>query len=51
MSIKDGLKYMAENDLSKMKKAFESILSEKAVNKLEEKKILIAKNYFGKDKK
>lgn len=47
MSIKAAIQYILENKLDNMKTEFAAALSEKAVQKLEEKKIDIAKNYFG----
>jgi hypothetical protein len=48
MHIKEGIKNLSEKKLEKMKQSFNNALSEKAVQKLEEKKIDIAKSYFGK---
>ena len=48
MTIKKAFKNIMENNLDKMRENFSSVLNTKAVQKLEEKKITIAKNYFGK---
>jgi hypothetical protein len=47
MSIKSALRDIMENNLDSMRQNFSAALSEKAVEKLEEKKIEIAQNYFG----
>ena len=47
-TIQSGLKNIAEGNLVEMKSNFFKALSEKAMVKLEEKKIKIAKAYFGK---
>jgi len=48
MSIKAGLNNILENNLDGMKQNFSAAITEKAMHKLEEKKIDIAKNYFAK---
>lgn len=48
MSIKQAINNIMENNLDAMRQNFSAALSEKAVQKLEERKIEIAKNYFGK---
>ncbi len=50
MSIKNALSNIIEGNLDAMRQNFSSALTEKAVQKLEEKKISIAQNYFGKSK-
>lgn len=50
MSIRQGLRNILENNLDGMKQNFSSAITEKAMHKLEEKKIGIAKNYFAKEK-
>ena len=50
MSIKSALKDIVENNLDSMRQNFSAALTEKAVQKLEEKKIEIAQNYFGQMK-
>lgn len=47
MSIKNALSNILEGNLDAMRQNFSASLTEKAVQKLEEKKIDIAKNYFG----
>lgn len=47
MSIKQAINNILENNLDAMRQNFSSALSTKAVEKLEERKIEIAKNYFG----
>lgn len=47
MSIKKALSNILEGNLDAMRQNFSATLTEKAVQKLEEKKIEIAKNYFG----
>jgi ribosome recycling factor len=47
MHIKEAVKNIREKKLEQMKENFNSAITEKAVQKLEEKKIDIAKNYFG----
>lgn len=47
MSIKQALNNILENNLDAMRQNFSAALTEKAVLKLEEKKIQIAQNYFG----
>lgn len=48
MTIKKAFKNIMENNLDKMRENFNSVLNTKAVQKLEEKKTVIAKSYFGK---
>lgn len=48
MSIKQALNNILENNLDGMRQNLTATLSEKAVQKLEERKMEIAKNYFGK---
>jgi hypothetical protein len=50
MSIKEAINNIMENNLDAMRQNFSAALTEKAVQKLEEKKIDIAKNYFGQVK-
>ena len=50
MSIKTAVKYIVEGKLDQMKSELNAVLSEKAITKLEEKKIDIAKSYFGQSK-
>jgi len=47
MSIKKALDSILEGNLDEMRQNFSSALTTKAVEKLEERKIDIAKNYFG----
>jgi uncharacterized protein affecting Mg2+/Co2+ transport len=47
MSIKNALSNILEGNLDAMRQNFSFALTEKAVQKLEEKKINIAQNYFG----
>lgn len=46
--IQEGIKNIIEKKLPLMKENFSAALTEKAMQKLEEKKIEIAKTYFGK---
>lgn len=46
--IKEAIKNIQQKKLDLMKENFNAALSEKAVQKLEEKKIDIAQSYFGK---
>lgn len=48
MSVKEAIKNIREKKLEQMKENFNAALTNKAVGKLEEKKIEIAKSYFGK---
>jgi hypothetical protein len=50
MSIKRALDNILEGNLDEMRQNFSSTLTTKAVEKLEERKIDIAKSYFGKTK-
>lgn len=50
MSIKEAINNILENNLDSMRQNFSSALSTKAVEKLEERKIEIAKNYFAQKK-
>jgi hypothetical protein len=47
MTIKNALNNILEGNLDAMRQNFSSALTTKAVEKLEERKIEIAKNYFG----
>ena len=47
MSIKEAIGNILENNLDAMRNNFSYVLSTKAVEKLEEKKIEIANKYFG----
>ena len=49
-SIKSALNSILENNLDSMRQNFSAAITEKAVQKLEERKIEIAKNYFGQVK-
>jgi hypothetical protein len=49
-SIKEALDNILEQDLEGMRNAFSAAITERAVDKLEEKKVEIAQSYFGKDK-
>lgn len=51
MYIKEAIKNIVDKKLDVMKENFNSALTEKAVQKLEEKKINIAKQYFGQSNK
>jgi hypothetical protein len=44
---KEAIKNIQEKKLNLMKENFNAALAEKAMQKLEEKKIEIAQNYFG----
>ena len=48
-SIIEGLEKILEQDLDGMRNAFSAAITERAVEKLEEKKVEIAKSYFGKE--
>ena len=50
MSIDKALFNILEGNLDEMRQNFSSALTTKAVEKLEERKIEIAQNYFGKSK-
>jgi hypothetical protein len=50
MEVKNAIESLIENDLEGMRSTFNTILTTKAVEKLEERKIDIARNYFGEDK-
>lgn len=50
MSVNKALDSILENKLDEMRSNFSSVLTTKAVQKLEERKIEIAKNYFGQTK-
>lgn len=50
MSIKKALDSILEGNLDEMRQNFSSALTTKAVEKLEERKIDIAKSYFGQTK-
>jgi hypothetical protein len=47
MSVKEALNNILENNLDAMRQNFSATLTAKAVERLEEKKIDIAANYFG----
>lgn len=47
-NIKEAIQNIRDKKLDLMKENFTAALSEKAVQKLEEKKIEIAQSYFGK---
>jgi hypothetical protein len=47
MSVNKALNNILENNLDEMRQNFSAALSTKAVEKLEERKMEIAKNYFG----
>jgi hypothetical protein len=51
MSVKQAIDNILENDLDTMRQNFSQALTTKAVEKLEERKVEIAKNYFGQPKK
>ena len=51
MTIKNAIENIIERDLDSMRQNFTAALTSKAVEKLEERKIEIAKNYFGQTKK
>lgn len=48
MHIQEAIKNIREKKLEQMKENFNAALTTKAMQKLEEKKIAIASNYFGK---
>jgi hypothetical protein len=48
MSIKEGIKAASQGKLDDMREAFKAELDKKAAQKIEEKKVELAKNYFGK---
>lgn len=50
MEVKKAIEKLVENDLEGMRNTFNNILTTKAVEKLEEKKVHIAQNYFGENK-
>lgn len=50
MSVKEAINNILEGNLDAMRQNFSNALSTKAVEKLEERKIEIAKNYFGEKK-
>jgi hypothetical protein len=50
MSVNKALNNILEGKLDEMRTNFSNALSTKAVEKLEERKIEIAKNYFGQTK-
>lgn len=50
MHIQEAIKNIAEKKLDEMKQNIHSALSEKAIEKLEEKKIVLAQEYFAKNK-
>jgi hypothetical protein len=51
MSVKNAIDNILENNLEAMRQNFSSAITTKAVEKLEERKVEIAKNYFGHEKK
>lgn len=50
MSINKAIENIFEGKLDEMRQNFSAALTSKAVEKLEERKIQIAENYFGKSK-
>lgn len=50
MHVKEALNNILEKKLDVMKENLESALTEKAMQKLEERKIEIAQNYFSEEK-
>lgn len=50
MSVNKALNNILESNLDAMRQNFSAALSTKAVEKLEERKMEIAKNYFGTTK-
>lgn len=50
MSVQKALDSILENKLDEMRNNFSHALTSKAVEKLEERKMEIAKNYFGSSK-
>lgn len=50
MSIQKAIQNIRQKNLDEMRNNLQSALTEKAVQKLEEKKVVIAQNYFGKSK-
>lgn len=50
MSVQEAIKNIITNNLDEMKTNFNASLITKAVEKLEEKKIVIAQQYFGQKK-
>lgn len=49
MTVKKAIESILENDLVSMRQNFSSAITSKAVEKLEERKVEIAKSYFTKD--
>lgn len=47
MNIEKAIENILDNNLDEMRQNFSAALSTKAVEKLQERKIEIAKNYFG----
>lgn len=47
MYIKEAIQNILEKNLDEMKNNFQAALTEKAIEQMEEKKIKIAKGYFG----
>lgn len=47
-NVKNAISSIVDGKLDEMRKNLGSALTEKAVKKLEEKKVAIAKSYFGK---
>jgi hypothetical protein len=50
MHIKEALENILDKKLDEMKQNFQAALTEKAIEKLEEKKIQIAQSYFAEEK-
>lgn len=50
MSIQKAIQNIRQKNLDEMKNNLQAALTEKAVQKLEEKKVVIAQSYFGKRK-
>lgn len=48
MYIKEAIKNIQENNLTLMKENFRVALTEKAIQKIEEKKIKVAQSFFEK---
>jgi len=50
MSVQKAIKSIISNNLDEMKTNFNASLTTKAVEKLEERKIVMAQQYFGQEK-
>jgi len=50
MSVQKAIKSIISNNLDEMKTNFNASLTTKAVEKLEERKIVMAQQYFGQKK-